>query len=388
MSTFSKIDVKDKDLLATLQGFFKHLLESDKIDALMVPWRLPMSNNVMSTLIIDPEIMDHADPLAPCFPINAAKMASKLTKRQSGHTVGLVMRPCEIRAFVELIKLKQGAFDDIVIISLDCLGAFSNTDYNTFYTTSAKEDPMDSTRQFYEHVLDKKSGSIEDMDIASACKVCEYPVSKNADINIGLYGVDYKTQLIVEAVTPKGQEVAGALSLPKTSEPSGRQQAINTLVTDRTAKRDDMFEQMAQTTSNIEKLSTYLAKCVNCYNCRVACPVCYCKECVFVTDVFDHDAFQYLQWAKHKGKIKMPVDTDFFHLTRMAHIGLSCVGCGQCSNACPNDIPLMELFRTIAHHAQKEFDYEAGRSVDEPIPLTVFNDKEYEEVVGVSSQNA
>ncbi len=381
MSAFSKIDVKDKDLLTALQGFFKHLLESDRIDALMVPWHLPMSNNVMSTLIVDPQILDNADPLAPYFPINAAKMASKLTKRHSGQIVGLVMRPCEIRAFVELIKLKQGTLDDIVIISLDCLGAFSNTDYNFF----AKEDPMGSTRKFYEHVLEKKSEAIEGVDLANACKVCEHPVSKNADINIGLYGMDYKSHLIVEAQTPKGEDVIATLSLEGTSEPSSRKQAIDSLVSDRTTRRDDMFEQISQTTSNIEKLSTYLSKCVNCYNCRVACPVCYCKECVFVTDVFDHDAFQYLQWAKRKGKIKMPVDTDFFHLTRMAHIGLTCIGCGQCSNACPNDIPLMELFRTIAHHAQKGFDYEAGRSVDEPIPLSVFDDKEFEEVVGISS---
>jgi formate dehydrogenase (coenzyme F420) beta subunit len=381
MAAFSKIDVKDKDLLASLQGFLKRLLESDKIDALMVPWHLPMISNVMSTLIMDPETIDNADPLAPCFPINAAKMASKLTKKRSGQAVGLVMRPCEIRAFVELIKLKQGTLDDIVIISLDCLGAFGNTDYNSF----AKEDPMGSTRKFYEHVLEKKSEAIEGVDLASACKVCEHPVSKNADINIGLYGMDYKSHLIVEAQTPKGEDVIATLSLEDTSEPSSRKQAIDSLVSDRTARRDDMFETVLKTTFNIEKLSTYLAKCVNCYNCRVACPVCYCKECVFVTDVFDHDAFQYLQWAKRKGKIKMPADTDFFHLTRMAHIGLTCVGCGQCSNACPNDIPLMELFRTIAHHAQKEFDYEAGRSVDEPIPLSVFDDKEFEEVVGTSS---
>ena len=387
MSAFSKIDVKDKDLLVSLQDFFKNLLESDKIDALMIPWHLPMNNTVMPTLIYDPKAMENADPLAPCFPINSAKMASKLTKRPPGQTVGLVMRPCEIRAFVELIKLKQGALDDIVIISLDCLGAFCNTDYNIF----AKEDSRGATRKFYEHVLDKKTGPItgatEGLDLTNACKVCEHPVSKNADINIGLYGIDYKSHLIVEASTPRGQEAIEALSLIEMAESSGREQAINSLVSDRIIKRDEMFEQISTTTSNIEMLSTYLSKCVNCYNCSVACPVCYCKECVFVTDVFDHDPFQYLQWAKHKGKIKMPIDTDFFHLTRMAHIGLTCVGCGQCSNACPNDIPLMELFRTVAHTAQAAFNYEAGRSVDEPFPLSSFEDNEFEEVVGISSRS-
>jgi formate dehydrogenase subunit beta len=380
-SDFSKIDVKDEDLSGCLQGVFKTLLESDRIDALLVPWRLPMDRHVMPTLITDPEDLTHADPLAPSFPINAAKVVSRLTKRPYGEMIGVVMRPCEIRAFIELIKLKQGELDPVVIISLDCLGAFSNTDFAKFTADDANE----STRRFYQTVLDKKADRIGGIDLARACRVCEHPVSKNADVTIGLYGVDYKDHLVAQALTPKGEAVIRALGLKPTAEPAGRKQTIKALVADRIATRDAMFESVSKDTSSIEKLSAYLAGCVNCYNCRVACPVCYCKECVFVTDVFDHDPYQYMQWAKRKGRMKMPTDTDFFHLTRMAHIGLTCVGCGQCSNACPNEIPLMELFRTIAHRAQAAFDYEAGSSVDDPLPLSIFEDEEYEEVVGVVS---
>jgi formate dehydrogenase subunit beta len=115
----------------------------------------------------------------------------------------------------------------------------------------------------------------------------------------------------------------------------------------------------------------------------VACPVCYCKECVFVTDVFNHDPSQYLQWANRKGIIKMPTDTLFYHLTRLAHMSTACVGCGQCSNACPNDIPVMELFRTVAQNTQQAFEYTAGRSVDEKPPLSEFRENEFNEVVGI-----
>ncbi len=105
-----------------------------------------------------------------------------------------------------------------------------------------------------------------------------------------------------------------------------------------------------------------------------------------MTDVFDHQPYQYMQWAKRKGQIKLPSDTMFYHLTRMAHIGLTCVGCGQCSQACPHDIPLVELFRTVAHTAQKAFSYEAGRSLNESLPLSVFEEDEYEGVVGITSK--
>jgi formate dehydrogenase subunit beta len=147
--------------------------------------------------------------------------------------------------------------------------------------------------------------------------------------------------------------------------------------------RDEMFNKTRQATDSVEKMTAYFASCVNCYNCRVACPVCYCKECVFVTDVFNHDPAQYLRWASRKGVIKMPTDTAFYHITRMAHMSTACVGCGQCSNACPNDIPVMELFRTIAQDTQKAFDYEPGRSIEDDPPLSVFREDEFAEVVGI-----
>ena len=115
----------------------------------------------------------------------------------------------------------------------------------------------------------------------------------------------------------------------------------------------------------------------------MACPVCYCKECVFVTDVFNHEPAQYLRWAQRKGAVKMPTDTVFYHLTRLTHMSTACVGCGQCSNACPNDIPVMELFRLVAHRTQEAFAYEAGRNVAEKPPLSEFKEDEFQEVVGL-----
>ena len=64
-------------------------------------------------------------------------------------------------------------------------------------------------------------------------------------------------------------------------------------------------------------------------------------------------------------------------------MSLSCVGCGQCSNACPNDIPVMEVFRLAASAAQEGFGYTPGLKKDAAPPLTEFKEKEFEEVVGI-----
>jgi formate dehydrogenase subunit beta len=194
--------------------------------------------------------------------------------------------------------------------------------------------------------------------------------------------------LPVEAQSAAGRELVDALGLAPVEAPAARQAAVDAFVARRLAYRDEMFSRTLAAIDGIDKAAAYFANCINCYNCRVACPVCYCKECVFVTDVFNHEPAQYLEWAGRKGALKMPTDTLFYHLTRLAHMSTACVGCGQCSNACPNDIPVMEVFRTVARQTQQAFGYEAGRNLEEPPPLSVFKESEFTEVVGISQRSA
>ena len=79
----------------------------------------------------------------------------------------------------------------------------------------------------------------------------------------------------------------------------------------------------------------------------------------------------------------MPTDTLFFHLTRMAHMSTACVGCGQCTNACPNDIPLSDLFSFVGQHTQDAFGYRAGQDLSQQPPMCGFEEEEYSEVVGL-----
>ena len=379
MTTTAKLNVKE-GLLPTLQAFFRQVLELDQIDALFIPLRLPMKNMVMPALVSDPDKLDQCDPLAPAFPLNAARVVARMTRQPTGRKVAVVLRPCEMRAFVELVKLKQGSPDEIILIGIDCLGAYTNKDYFKFVDAAGE----DATAAFLKSALGRGSGPADDFELASACRVCEFFVPTMADVQISLLGLDNTREVLVQGNTEKGADLVAGLNLGPAEEPAKRQGAIDALLKERSVAWDALFTATFAATGNIEKLTTYLAHCINCYNCRVACPVCYCKECVFVTAVFDHDPPQYLQWADRKGVIKMPTDTVFYHLTRLAHMSTACVGCGQCSNACPNDIPVMELFRTVAHQTQQAFDYQAGRSLDQKPPLTEFREDEFQEVVGIN----
>ena len=72
----------------------------------------------------------------------------------------------------------------------------------------------------------------------------------------------------------------------------------------------------------------------------------------------------------------MPPDKLLFHLTRMSHVATSCVACGQCEAACPSGVPLGRIYQKISRAAQQVLEYEAGRSLEEELPLTTFREEE------------
>ncbi len=373
-----KIDVKEGEAEGGLREFLRKVLDDETIQALMTPLKLPFNGAVMPALVAEPERLEDADPLSPAYPLSGARLLSRLTRQDAGGRVAAVLRPCEIRAFVELVKLKQASREDLVLIGLDCAGALPNGE---FARAAAEDQSGDLTRRFRREAFageDSPAGYA----LAPACRVCEHVTPEGADVVIGLHGADTDRGIWIEGRTPAGQQLLEGMGLGEAEEPEGRPKAVKGRVEKAVERRDEMFAQTRQATGSVEKLASYLASCVNCYNCRVACPVCYCRECVFGTDVFEHEPRQYLNWADRKGVVKMPTDTVFYHLTRMAHMAASCVGCGQCSNACPNGIPVMEIFRTVAHRVQKGFEYEPGRDVEEAPPLAVFREDEFAEVVG------
>jgi len=384
MATTAKIIVNDADPALAVREVLRKLLADQSIAAILVQRHSPGGGAVMPALIVDPELLNEADPLAPAFPLNAARLLGRLTRGQSQGMIAAVMRPCEIRAFVELAKLNQGSMDNVLLIGIDCPGAFTNRDYHVYSTAfGARQVSKEFLKTFLPGGLQipEAEGA---MPLARACRACEHPVAQAADCMIGLFGADPGKCITLVSQTPKGQAVISRMGLPEveTGMADNRTSALSAAITERVRCRDAMFKETQAATDSLEKLGEYLSGCVNCYNCRVACPVCYCRECVFVTDVFDHDPWQFMSWAKKKGALKLPSDTLFFHLTRLAHMSTACIGCGQCSNACPNDVPVMELFRMTAAGVQDAFDYQAGRNPEEPPPLSVFQEHEFAEVTG------
>lgn len=62
------------------------------------------------------------------------------------------------------------------------------------------------------------------------------------------------------------------------------------------------------------------ATCIGCYNCAVACPICFFRECFFRTATFEPESERYFRWAERAGSLRMPTEILLFQLTSMNHM--------------------------------------------------------------------
>ena len=115
-----------------------------------------------------------------------------------------------------------------------------------------------------------------------------------------------------------------------------------------------------------ERLSYWkdeFAKCIKCYGCRNACPLCICDQCILEDEA----------WVK-AGEV--PPNFPSFHLIRAFHLSDKCVNCGECQKACPMDIPLTSLYVMMRKEFNELFDYDPGESIDRQSPLSTTLEQE------------
>ena len=350
-----------------VKELLRSLLDSGKVKGVLTLRKTGEDGTISYALITDSADIKSSTPLFPLMPINLAKQLSLFTLQEAAtEPIAAVLRPCELRAFVELVKRTQANLKNILFVSSTCPGVYP--------LELAVEGKIEEHVPEYWKAAAKGETAA---DVRSACQACEYFVPYTADITVSLLGnkeADKETTLFLN--TPKAELFVEGLS-GKFSEKEPEPTVLEEIRTRRKAEKEKLADEVEVKNLGIDELTKTFSRCIGCRNCSKVCPACYCHVCFFETDTAEHAAAYYERELVKTGCVNMLSDTTFYHLVRLFHVGASCTGCGQCADVCPADIPLWAISLKVGGAVQKAFDYVPGRSVEEGLPITTFSPEEF-----------
>jgi len=352
--------------------FLKFLLEKDKVKGVFTLKKISDDGAVAYSLIANPEDLKDAVPLYPLMPVHAGKLLSRFSlKGSSKKPVVAVVKPCELRGFIELIKREQGSLENLYIISSTCGGVFPTK-------MSVDGSVEKNLSKYWESV---KKGEFLD-DLRPTCRSCEEFVPYVVDITVDLIGKgDMDKQCVMLLNTKRGEELAKDMK-GDFSDKEIDNKKLDKIREKRSAEKKKLFNEIETKLKGVDGLIDIFGKCISCHGCMRVCPICYCTLCEFESPDVEYKPSNFDSELNKRGAIRVPPVTVYFHLGRMTHMGISCVACGACDDVCPSDIPVAMIFKKVGESVQKMFDYIPGKDVEEKIPLVTFKKEEFAEIEG------
>ena len=245
-------------------------------------------------------------------------LVSLLHTHPKTEKTAVILRGCETRALRALVIEKQFLRENLYVIGVPCKGIL---DINKLAHEAGGEitKAEDTGQQLFITVNGKRHEMPRTDFIHVACKVCRYPNPVGADEVIG-----------------------DEVSLPA----------------------DGYIDELAGK-SLPERLAFFreeTSRCIRCYACREACPMCYCTEC-FV----DHNT---PRWAESTAA---PCGQQAWHLIRAFHQTGRCVECGACERACPMEIHMEYMTARLNEDMRVEYGFTPGVSESEQPPFAAFS---------------
>jgi formate dehydrogenase subunit beta len=364
----SKILKTGKGTEKGVQELLEFLLKSGKVKGVFTLARLS-DDTIDYSLISDPNGIKNSMPLFPLMPANAGKLLSRLTAKGTlDRPIAAVLRPCELRAFVELVKREQGSLENFLFVSPTCAGVYP-------MKMNINGDLSKSIPAYWNAA---KKGDVSP-DVRPTCKACEHFVPYNADMTIALIGTDTKKECQVFLNTDKGEESVQGMENLDISD-GKESEAIGSLLAKRSEQKKALYGEINTEALGLPGLVKIFGRCIGCHGCNRVCPICYCILCDFESRDHEYEPSTAEAEMDKRGGIRVPPNTVLYQIGRLTHMGISCVGCGMCTDVCPSDIALSAIFLKVGEEIQKTFDYVPGRNVEEDIPLTKYEKDELTEV--------
>jgi ferredoxin len=245
--------------------------------------------------------------------------------------VGIMVKGCDSRSVVELLKEHQIDRDKVFIVGIPCSGIVDIEKLLAVLDSPGEvvvvEDDGDA---FLVAVKEGMRRVAKEQVLRGECLACKYPTPLVYDVLLG------------EAIS----------GLPWANDDYSRVKELEALSV---ADKERYWK-------------VELSQCIRCYACRNICPVCNCPECIF-----DKKAPRWLSKANDVSENLV------YHLIRAFHVAGRCVDCGECERACPMNIPLRSLNKKVEKDILELFGYTAGIDVEQQPPLTTYQASDLDE---------
>jgi formate dehydrogenase (coenzyme F420) beta subunit len=303
----------------------KRLLAEEKVDVFIGYQKgtVPMMN--------EPLLVNHPDKVDQLYWDNfcGLNLCNYLTKRTD--RIGIVANGCNARNIVTHITENQIKRDQLYIVGIPCEGMIDHRAVARAVKHKEILDIVQDGAKFtvkgndFEETLEKAKF------LQSNCAVCTH---RNPVIHDELLGdpVDEQTDV----------------------NPYSDVEKIETMDPE---KKQGFFTRL-------------ISRCIRCYACRNACPLCYCPTC-FVDESAP-------QWV---GKSIDPTDTMTFHFLRSYHCAGRCTDCGACERVCPMSISMRQFTKKLNKDTQELFSWEAGLDPEKRPPLDVYQPDDYNDFI-------
>ena len=362
MDTIAEYLIKVEDFSKLLVSLLKEKVVDKFIGAKL---RVDKKSGNLDRFTVQPLLVEKGEDIGT-FPLSsliafgyartdtASKYLHKSVAGAKNEKVGLIARPCDTRALIELAKLKQVNLDNLFIIGIEDRGMLPKAGREM-----RKIKDVDPTKIVQVKVGDKgliiklEDGSIQELDltVAENCLRCYRKIPVIADLSVSDLGLDINSdEIILKVYSDQGNELLEKSGINKNSLPDNIKKAhtdkYNEIIEKAKEKRAKDLEEWANK-PQAEKIAE-LIKCTSCGICVRGCPVCYCIDCII-----------------NKKKKEKTIDNVTYNLTRIAHDADRCVECGNCDNNCPQNLPLSLYFQSLNESFKEIFKHEAGMSIDD-----------------------
>ncbi len=343
------VNVIRGDPVKTLQEFLGSWWQQYALDAMLAPVELPDKSGIKEQVIMDPQGLMEVNPFVPLMIDNAATMAIQMIQDYPTAKVAIMLRPCELRTFLELKKMGRviGGADNFILIGVDCPGTLPKGEFHHQVEALGLGALIGSV------LHNATKGHLQSAEMRTACRICNWFSPKGTDLTVGVIGVDSEEFLLLiahdEAIDAKLKLGAVVVEQATEYQVSHRETIIGAVADMRVQVRNHLMESFQSKCrfNELGCLLSYFANCTICGECLRTCPL----------------------YSGSNGKTPANLSSieELVYLSRWL---ASCTGCGICEQNCKQKVPLTLLVSSLNHRICQELNYLPGEP-SQPFPWTV-----------------